>query len=207
MGMARGQKHDGKRRLGHPEHRHPLAADSVEHRDESVGPRLHRGTVVDRYRIGAPGAEEVGQDQATERRQPVQLAGDGGLIPQQVDRERRGRDEEQVVPAVTDDLVREMGVAVTRVERLWGGRHVTSIARRRQLNGASAQVILPAAAGRHLVSETPCSATIFVTGATDGGARARPHRVSRRHADEVNRSCSTSCRGRRSARRVQAERK
>ena len=57
------------------------------------------GTVVDRHRIGAPDAEEIGQDQAAERRQPAKMAGDGGLIPQQVDREGRGRHEEQIGPA------------------------------------------------------------------------------------------------------------
>ena len=80
-----------------------------------VGPGLHRGTVVNRHRVGAPGAEQVGQDQAAKRRQPAKMAGDGGLIPQQVDREGRGRHEEQIGP-VTDDLVREvMGVAILRV--------------------------------------------------------------------------------------------
>jgi len=113
--MARGQQHDRKRRLRRREDRHALAPHRVEHRDEPVGPGLHRGTVVNRHRVGAPGAEQVGQDQAAKRRQPAKMAGDGGLIPQQVDREGRGRHEEQIGP-VTDDLVREvMGVAILRV--------------------------------------------------------------------------------------------
>ena len=36
-----------------------------------------------------------------------------------------GGDEEEIGPAVTDDLVREVGVAVPRVARLGRGRHAT----------------------------------------------------------------------------------
>src|ERR1700694_3178141 len=46
----------------------------------------------------APGPEEVGRDQAAERRQAVEVAGDGGLVPQQVDQERGGGDEEEIGP-------------------------------------------------------------------------------------------------------------
>ena len=125
MGLARGQEHDGQRRLPHRKDRHALASDGVEHRDETVGPGLHRGTIVDRHSIGAAHAVVVGHDLAAERRQALQVAGDGGLVPQQVDWKRRGGDEEEIGPAVTDDLVREVGVAVPRVARLGRGRHAT----------------------------------------------------------------------------------
>jgi len=53
-----------------------------------------------------------------------------GLVPQQVDRERRGGHEEKIGAAVPDDLVREVGVAVPRVERLRSAPHAVSMARR-----------------------------------------------------------------------------
>jgi hypothetical protein len=101
----------------------PLAPNGVEHRDEPVRPGLHRRTIVDRHRIRAADAEEIGRDQTAERRQPVEVGSDRGLVPQQVDRERRGGDEEQIGPAVTDDLVREVDVAVPCVNGLRDGRH------------------------------------------------------------------------------------
>jgi len=52
-----------------------------------------------------------------------------GLVPQQVDRERRGGHEEKIGAAVPDDLVREVGVAVPRVQRLGAGHHATSMTR------------------------------------------------------------------------------
>ena len=126
--MARGQHHGRKRRLRHREDRHAFAPHRVEHRDHSVGPGLHRRAVVDRHCVGAARAEEVGQDQAAERRQAPKVAGDGGLVPQQVDRERRGGNEEEV-GAIPDDLVRNVGVTVFRVKRLGSARHAVSIAR------------------------------------------------------------------------------
>ena len=128
--MARGQQHDRKPRLRPREDRRALAPDGVEHRHQPVGPGLHRRTVVDRHRVGASAAKEIGQDEAAERGQPVQVARHRGLVPQQVDRERRGGHEEKIGAAVPDDLVREVGVAVPRVERLRSARHAVSMARR-----------------------------------------------------------------------------
>jgi len=72
--MARGQQHDRKPRLRPREDRRALAPDGVEHRHQPVGPGLHRRTVVDRHRVGASAAKEIGQDEAAERGQPVQVA-------------------------------------------------------------------------------------------------------------------------------------
>jgi hypothetical protein len=52
------------------------------------------------------------------------VTGDHGLAPQQADRERRGRDEEQIRPAAHAGS--EVDVAVPRVHRL-RGRHVMSL--------------------------------------------------------------------------------
>ena len=52
------------------------------------------------------------------------VTGDHGLAPQQVDRERRGRDEEQIRPAAHAGS--EVDVAVPRVDRLRGS-HVMSL--------------------------------------------------------------------------------
>ncbi len=125
--MACGQEHDGKRRLPHPEDRRTLAPNGVEHRDEPIRPSLHRRTVLNRHRIRATHPEQVGHEQAAERRQPTQVAGDSGLVPQQVDRERAGRDEEEIRTAITDDLIREVSIAVSRVDGLRDGRHATSM--------------------------------------------------------------------------------
>jgi hypothetical protein len=46
------------------------------------------------------------------------VTGDHGLTPQQVDRERRGRDQEQIRPAA--HAGKEVDVAVPRVDRLSG---------------------------------------------------------------------------------------
>ena len=88
--MARGQQHDRKPRLRPREDRRALAPDGVEHRHQPVGPGLHRRTDVDRHRVGASAPKEIGQDEAAERGQPAQVARHRGLVPQQVDRERRG---------------------------------------------------------------------------------------------------------------------
>ena len=72
FGMAGTEQHRGKRRLRHGEDRHAFAAGRVEHREEPVGPGLDRREVGDRYRVGLADAEEVGGDQAAERRQPAQ---------------------------------------------------------------------------------------------------------------------------------------
>lgn len=125
VGMGGGQQHGGQRRLGHREHRRTLAAHCVEHRDQTIGPRLHCGPVGDRHGIGAADPEQVGQDHSVERRQPVQVTGDGRLVPQQIDGKGRGQDEKEVGP-IPDDLVGNVIFTVKRVPRFGGRRHVMS---------------------------------------------------------------------------------
>jgi hypothetical protein len=49
--------------------------------------------------------EEIRQNQAAERRQPVEVTGDDGLVHSRSIGKRSGRDEEQIGPPA-DDLVR-----------------------------------------------------------------------------------------------------
>jgi hypothetical protein len=54
--------------------------------------------ILDPDPVGTPRPEEVGEDEPTERRQTPDVPGDGGLIPNQVDREKGGRKESRSGP-------------------------------------------------------------------------------------------------------------
>ena len=66
----------------------------------------------------AGGASKVGQDQPGEGRQAAKAAGDGGLVPYQVNREGWARHEEKIGSSIPEDLVREINVAIAHIQRL-----------------------------------------------------------------------------------------
>jgi|1186.fasta_scaffold1298760_2 hypothetical protein len=96
------------------------------------------------------------------------MARNGGLIPQQVDREGRGRHEQEIRP-LTDDLIREVvRVASLCLERLGSARHAVSIARRRFLppvRSSNPQAIQRRSAN---TSGTTADGRIFTIGVVGG---------------------------------------
>ena len=99
--MGRAQQHGGQRRpdMAKTDTQSLPAASST-----ATSPSV-RTASRDGYRsarIGAADAEEIGGDQPAERGQPAQVSGDGGLVPQQVDRERGGGYEEQIGSVAPD---------------------------------------------------------------------------------------------------------
>ncbi len=111
LGVRRGVQHRRERRLRCGEERGRLAARGFEHRMDAIRPLLHRGELGDRDRVGAAGPEEVAHEQPAERSQPPEDSCCCGLVPEQVDGERRRGNEEEIRSVVARDLVRDVRVA------------------------------------------------------------------------------------------------
>src|SRR4051794_14247787 len=126
MWVTGGQHDVRQRRTRLTEDRSAFASNSVEYGEQPVGPGLHCGVVLSRHRIRTTGAEKVGQDHPTERREAVDVTGNGRLIPQQVDGMLGARHQKKV-GSVTEYLIGHMGVAHQRVSRFWNAGHATSM--------------------------------------------------------------------------------
>ena len=96
VGMRRREQHQGERRLRRADQDRPLAPGRVQHGADVVHPGLHRRQParLDRVR-GAP-ATEVACDEPPARAEASQPAGNDRVFPEEVDRRRRPRREEDV---------------------------------------------------------------------------------------------------------------
>ena len=98
-----------------------LGSDGVQHGSQVVHPLLGSGRLVDRHGIGRAHASWVEQDQATERREPVQEALRPRLSPPDLEVIDPVGQEHQVERTVADDLVRDVQIVGARVLGL--GKH------------------------------------------------------------------------------------
>src|SRR4051794_6215219 len=69
------------------------------------------------------------------------MPGCGGVVPKEVDRKMRTGNEKQVGPVGTQNLISEVDIAVTRIQRFRRAPHVVSIARFRWLNGHTGRLL------------------------------------------------------------------
>ena len=98
------------------EQRRPLGADSVEHRSDVRDALLERRHV--RNRIGKAGSGLVIQDQPSEGGEPFEKAAEAQVGPLQVEMRDETRDDDQIRPTVSDDLVRDAYLASLDIPRL-----------------------------------------------------------------------------------------
>ena len=113
----------------------PLGAGGVQHGAHVVDLLLERRRP--RAAVGHARAAAVEEDQPAERGQPVEEAGDGGVLPEGLDRGEGLRDVHEVARAVADHLVGDRhtvaGLGVPCAGRHRAGAYVRTGARRTQV--------------------------------------------------------------------------
>ncbi len=132
---------DGWQPAAWPEALRPCIAKTDAHSlptasSTATSPSVHDCIAVDVVigtAIGASAAEEVGQDQAAERRQPAELARDGRARPTSGRSESLRAGTKSRSGPVAEDLIRDVGVAIARVARFGDAGHAMSM----QLNCGS----------------------------------------------------------------------
>jgi hypothetical protein len=88
-----------------PEDDDALAADRIDHGREVVHPALDGRDRTQRHGVGDPGPALVEADEAPHRRQALEEAHEGGLLPHDLDVVRVIRDEDDVARPLAEDLV------------------------------------------------------------------------------------------------------